>query len=137
LVLQGVTSKSSSTSSSGRALAGTIGSNFQHSSGSGGSTGSSSVVKGPKRAAGLGDASPKAQQLLGVLQRFMEEHVYPAEHTLEEHAGGDKRYGCVRLRRLRQLSVLGLCCGMEHTCSKGSCQRTLAMRGCDTVGRTC
>lgn len=40
----------------------------------------------------MGEASPKAQQLLGVLQGFMEAHVYPAESILEEHAMGDNRW---------------------------------------------
>jgi hypothetical protein len=53
----------------------------------------------------LGEASPKAQQLLGVLQQFMEAHVYPAEHTLEEHATGPNRCGVAALTHARLVCV--------------------------------
>mgnify|MGYP001810635880 CR=1 FL=1 len=121
--LQGVTSNFGSSSSSKGVHSVTsniprVSSNFGSSGGSsgssnggssGGSSGSSGVLRGPTRAAGLGEASPKAQELLVVLQGFMEQHVYPAEHILEEHATGNNRCGnCISWALVhRQFLVLG------------------------------
>lgn len=75
---------SSNLHSSSPVLAGTVSSNFGSSSGGSGSS-------GRRRAGGLGAPSVRVQQLLRLLNQFMEQHVYPNEHVLEEHAGGPNR----------------------------------------------
>lgn len=79
----------------------TIHANLHSGSSKAGATAGSSTVQPAVKAGSssvdqsvpsLGEPSPRAKALLERLEAFLSEHVYPAEHVFEEHAGNSNRW---------------------------------------------
>jgi len=69
----------------------------------------------PAGSANLGfDPPPRVQKLVAHLKQFMDEHIYPSEHTLEAHAADPKTKWTIH-PRMEELKVQ-----CQHTCLTGT-----------------
>lgn len=76
----------------------------------------------PAGSANLGfDPPPRVQKLVAHLKQFMDEHIYPSEHTLEAHAADPKTKWTIH-PRMEELKVK-----CQSTCLIGTCIITCSM----------